>query len=55
MFSPTLKDKLIIQPGAAVALAPAQPTSAELIRANDSDVVETDAPVSDANLAEAGQ
>ena len=60
MFSPALTDKLIIQPGAAVALAPAQPSSAEMIRVNDSDVIETDAPttdapVTDANLAEAGQ
>ena len=55
MFSPALKDKLIIQPGAAVALAPAQPTNAKTTRANDSDVIETDAPVTDANLAEAGQ
>ena len=42
MFSPTLEDKLIIQPGAAVALAPADSTDSAAVAANDSDVIETD-------------
>ena len=42
MFSPTLEDKLIIQPGAAVALAPADSTDSTAVAANDSDVIETD-------------
>lgn len=51
MFSPTLKDKLIIQPGAAVALtlAPDEADS-EGATANESDFFEADA-----DLAEAGR
>ncbi|KAA0913083.1 cell division protein FtsL [Psychrobacter sp. ANT_WB68] len=39
MFSPTLKDKLIIQPGAAVALAPVESDESDAVATNDSDVV----------------
>jgi cell division protein FtsL len=39
MYSPTLKDKLIIQPGAPTALAPAASSEAD-ITANDSDVMQ---------------
>ena len=51
MFSPTLKDKLIIQPGAAVALtlAPDEADS-EGATVNESDFFEADA-----DLAEAGR
>ena len=65
MFSPTLKDKLIIQPGAATAVALVDPdaSSPDTVTTNDSDVLETDAvsdvPVeaaaTDSDLAEAGQ
>jgi cell division protein FtsL len=69
MFSPTLEDKLIIQPGAAVAVAPASPDSSTAVAANDSDVVETgvisevppepqvadEVAVTDSDTAEAGQ
>ena len=67
MFSPTLKDKLIIQPGAAVALAPADTNSSDVVKANDSDITQaevindavSDVPVevsaTDSDLAEAGQ
>ena len=65
MFSPTLKDKLIIQPGAATAVALADPdaSTSDTVTTNDSDVLETDAvsdvPVeaaaTDSDLAEAGQ
>ena len=51
MFSPTLKDKLIIQPGAAVAVAP-------VVEADGSDaaaVNETDFFEADADVAEAGR
>ena len=51
MFSPTLKDKLIIQPGAAVAVAP-------VVEADGSDaaaVNETDFFEVDADVAEAGR
>ncbi|WP_198336682.1 cell division protein FtsL [Psychrobacter celer] len=39
MYSPTLKDKLIIQPGAPTALAPAASSDTD-ITANDSDVMQ---------------
>ena len=65
MFSPTLKDKLIIQPGAATAVALVDPdaSTSDTVTTNDSDVLETDAvsdvPVeaaaTDSDLAEAGQ
>ncbi|MBE0407640.1 cell division protein FtsL [Psychrobacter sp. AOP22-C1-22] len=43
MFSPTLKDKLIIQPGAAVAVALTDSSSSsDTVAANDSDIIETD-------------
>ncbi|MBB3107572.1 cell division protein FtsL [Psychrobacter luti] len=48
MFSPTLKDKLIIQPGAAVALAPIESDDSDTVVTNDSDVVSSDAANSDA-------
>lgn len=70
MFSPSLKDKLIIQPGAAVALAPADSTDSD-VATNDSDIIEpavvSDIPIdtvveesaevsdTDSDLAEAGQ
>ena len=54
MFSPTLKDKLIIQPGAATAVAlvdaDAKKLDADTVATNDSDIIE-----SDATVAEAGQ
>ncbi|AGP50017.1 cell division protein FtsL [Psychrobacter sp. G] len=65
MFSPTLKDKLIIQPGAATAVALVDPDAStpDTLTTNDSDVFEvdavSDAPVktaaTDSDLAEAGQ
>lgn len=65
MFSPTLKDKLIIQPGAATAVALVDPDAStpDTLTTNDSDVFEADAvsdvPVkaaaTDSDLAEAGQ
>ena len=65
MFSPTLKDKLIIQPGAATAVALVDPdaSTSDSVTTNDSDVLEADAvsdvPVkaaaTDSDLAEAGQ
>jgi len=65
MFSPTLKDKLIIQPGAATAVALVDPdaNTPDTLTTNDSDVFEADAvsdvPVkaaaTDSDLAEAGQ
>ena len=65
MFSPTLKDKLIIQPGAATAVALVDPEAStpDTLTTNDSDVFEadavSDAPVktaaTDSDLAEAGQ
>ncbi|WP_201596388.1 cell division protein FtsL [Psychrobacter vallis] len=70
MFSPSLKDKLIIQPGAAVALVPADSTDSD-VATNDSDIIEpavvSDIPIdmvveesaevsdTDSGLAEAGQ
>ena len=48
MYSPTLKDKLIIQPGAATALAPAAATESDAVATNDSDVV---TPVATTDLA----
>ena len=65
MFSPTLKDKLIIQPGAATAVALVDPdaSTSKTAATNDSDVFETDAAsdtavkptTTDSDLAEAGQ
>ena len=60
MFSPTLKDKLIIQPGVATAQVPVVDTDSD---ENKSDVIEPraatdispDAPITDATVAEAGQ
>ena len=47
MFSPTLKDKLIIQPGAAVAVAPVvEDTDAAV--ANETDFFEADADIAEA-------
>lgn len=44
MFSPTLEDKLIIQPGAATAVAPvaADSNDTEAVAANDSDMIGTE-------------
>lgn len=39
MFSPTLEDKLIIQPGVAGVIAPAKTTEPTAVAANDSDIV----------------
>tara|TARA_R110002051_G_scaffold83703_3_gene148454 strand:- start:13708 stop:14220 length:513 start_codon:yes stop_codon:yes gene_type:complete len=65
MFSPTLEDKLIIQPGAATAVALVDPdaSTSDSVTTNDSDVLEADAvsdvPVkaaaTDSDHAEAGQ
>ena len=65
MFSPTLKDKLIIQPGAATAVALVDPdaSTSKTAATNDSDVFEGDAAsdtavkptTTDSDLAEAGQ
>ncbi|MFK4000953.1 cell division protein FtsL [Psychrobacter namhaensis] len=60
MFSPTLKDKLIIQPGAAVAVAPVGSSGSDgVVAANDSDIIApaiaNEMSVPDSDLAEAGQ
>lgn len=57
MFSPTLKDKLIIQPGAATALTPAKtaPEATETDATDMAAVNETDFFEADADLTEAGQ
>ena len=66
MFSPTLEDKLIIQPGVAGVVAPIATTSgSDAVAANDSDIIETDvyeadvdsnaSSTADSDLSEAGQ
>ena len=60
MFSPTLKDKLIIQPGVATAQVPVVDTDSD---EDKSDVIEPraatdispDAPITNTTVAEAGQ
>ena len=60
MFSPTLKDKLIIQPGVATAQVPVVDTdsdedSSDVIEPRASTDISPDAPITDATVAEAGQ
>ena len=63
MFSPTLKDKLIIQPGAAVAVAPIvesdgadeSKAETEVIEPRASTDLSPEIPTNDADAAEAGR
>ena len=60
MFSPTLKDKLIIQPGVATAQVPVVDTDSDedksdVIEPRASTDISPDAPITDATVAEAGQ
>ena len=63
MFSPTLKDKLIIQPGAAVAVAPAlesddadeNKAKTEVIEPRASTDLSPEIPTNDADVAEDGR
>ena len=63
MFSPTLKDKLIIQPGAAVAVAPIvesdgadeSKAETEVIEPRASTDLSPETPTNDADAAEAGR
>ena len=66
MFSPTLKDKLIIQPGAAVAVAATTPVvesdgadenkaETEVIEPRASTDLSPEIPTNDADVAEAGR
>ena len=60
MFSPTLKDKLIIQPGVATAQVPVVHTDSnedksDIIEPRASTDISPDAPITDATVAEAGQ
>lgn len=49
MFSPTLKDKLIIQPGTAVAVAPVvEDEDTDAAAANETDFFEADADIAEA-------
>ena len=63
MFSPTLKDKLIIQPGKAVAVAPVvesdgadeNKAETEVIEPRASTDLSPETPTNDADVAEAGR
>ena len=60
MFSPTLKDKLIIQPGVATAQVPVIDTDSDedksdAIEPRASTDLSPDAPITEATVAEAGQ
>ena len=60
MFSPTLKDKLIIQPGVATAQVPVVDTDSDedksdVIEPRASTDISPDAPITDTTVAEAGQ
>jgi cell division protein FtsL len=63
MFSPTLKDKLIIQPGAAVAVAPVlesddadeNKAKTEVIEPRASTDLSPEIPTNDADVAEDGR
>ena len=60
MFSPTLKDKMIIQPGVATVQVPvieadSAEETADVIEPRASTDISPDAPITDTTVAEAGQ